>query len=25
VLTNVELLRKGGVGGALDALKGLLH
>lgn len=25
VLTNVDLLRKGGVGGALDALKGLLH
>ena len=25
VLTNLELLRKGGVGGAIDALKGLLH
>lgn len=25
VLTNVELLRKGGVQGAIDALKGLLH
>ncbi len=25
VLTNLDLLRKGGVGGAIDALKGLLH
>ena len=25
VLTNIELLRKGGVGGAIDALKGLLR
>ncbi|HET9470220.1 MAG TPA: hypothetical protein VFO24_03885, partial [Usitatibacter sp.] len=25
VLTNLELLRKGGVGGAIDALKGLLR
>lgn len=25
VLTNVELLRKGGVQGAIDALKGLIH
>jgi hypothetical protein len=25
VLTNIDLLRKGGVGGALDALKGLLR
>jgi hypothetical protein len=25
VLTNIDLLRKGGVGGAIDALKGLLH
>ncbi len=25
VLTNIDLLRKGGIGGALDALKGLIH
>jgi uncharacterized protein involved in outer membrane biogenesis len=25
VLTNVELLKKGGIGGVLDALKGLIH
>jgi hypothetical protein len=25
VLTNIDLLRKGGVEGAIDALKGLLH
>lgn len=25
LLTNLDLLRKGGVGGALDALKGLVH
>lgn len=25
VLTNIDLLKKGGVGGAIDALKGLLH
>ncbi len=25
VLTNIDLLKKGGIGGALDALKGLVH
>jgi hypothetical protein len=25
LLTNLDLLRKGGVGGAIDALKGLVH
>jgi uncharacterized protein involved in outer membrane biogenesis len=25
VLTNIDLLKKGGIGGAIDALKGLIH
>jgi len=25
VLSNIDLLRKGGIEGAIDALKGLIH